>query len=285
MAPATEVRFYVAGLEVLLRSETGDGLSGLLGYYDHYPSRGQRAGVILDIERVPGFATGRDRGPEYPAFNRRSLGNGRIALSRFDAEGEIELPRSDEPLQKAPLRGRFRVGESGNSLEAAVRIAMSMALPRLGALVLHASAVATSDAVLIFAGVSGAGKSTISDLLSKGSDRLSKFSDELLIVRVDESGHCVAHVAPFIGGLGLPHGSALPVAGIHFLAQAEHHRRAAVERPASVRELLKHVLVYVAESQTASRVLETTMRVTALTPCYALEFSKDIGVLGVLGVT
>lgn len=276
---ATEVKFCVAKLEVVVRSTHPDGLTSLGGYYDHYPSSGQPPGLIMDIETVPQFSTGRQRGPEYPAFRQQALEPGRVALSRFDAEGEISLPRNDP---SEPVRGHFRVGESQNSVEAVVRIGTSLALPRMGGLVLHASAVASGGEVWLFAGLSGAGKSTIAAMIAGSSSEFTKISDELVIVTPAEPDGWVAHVSPFIGSKGLPHGEVLPVAGIHFLSQAGYHRRTLLSRTAGLRELLKHVLVYVSESDTASRVLDAACGLTARVPCYHLEFSKDLGVLEVL---
>jgi hypothetical protein len=289
----SEFQFSVAGLDVALRSAQPDGLAGLAGFYDRYPSSGAEPGLILEIERVPGLARGRRRGPEYPGFACTRVAPGRIALSRYDAEGELVVPPVDGtpglPVSE-PVRGRFRVGESANTLEAVVRIGMSVTLPRQGGLIMHASAVAAGDRAYVFAGVSGAGKSTLATLLSDARPDWVKLADELVIVKpalkpgsaLAPGGPIAAHVTPFIGGQGLPHGTSVPVAGVHFLIQAPQHRRERLAPTLALRELLRHVLVYVAEPGTASHVLAAAGRLVGQVPCYRLEFTKDPSVAGVL---
>lgn len=280
--------FHVAGLEVAL-AITG-GIADMAGSYREYPARGLAPGLDIAIERVPGFASGRPRGPAYPAFHTALTGPGTIALTRFDAEGQVTVPPDDD----APVRARFRVGESPNSLEAAIRVSMSIALPRLGGLILHASAIAAAgtasdqaadigEQALAFAGHSGAGKSTIAALLAGGG--FPKLADELLIVMPAADGRWHAHVTPFIGSQDLPHGARTPLAGLHFLVQAPDHARTRLPRPQALRELLRHVLVYVAEPLTAARVLAAGDALAAAVPCYRLTFAPDLGVTGVLGIT
>src|SRR5690606_2367179 len=146
--------------------------------------------LIVEVERVPGFARGRERGPEYPGFRRARVAHDTIRLSRFDAEGDIVLPAASSE----PVRARFRVGDSANSLEAAIRIAASIALPRRGGVIVHASAVAARGRAWIFAGVSGAGKSTIARLLSGASPELVALADELVILAPGQHGQFAAHV-------------------------------------------------------------------------------------------
>lgn len=275
-----EIRFCVAGLEVWLRAARPGGLDSLSGFYRQYPSSDAAPDLIVDIERVPGFARGRERGPEYPGFRRVRVADDTIRLVRFDAEGEVVLPAGEAE----PVRARFRVGDSANSLEAAIRIGASIALPRRGGLILHASAIAIRDRAWLFAGVSGAGKSTIASLLAGAAPERVKLADELIIVGPVEHGGFAAHVTPFIGSEGLPHGTSVPVASVDFLVQARRHRRARVARRDAVRELMRHVLVYVAEPATAGRVLAAASRLTDQVPCHRLEFEKDAGVAAALGM-
>jgi hypothetical protein len=276
-----EVRFSVAGLEVVLRASGGGGLPPLSGFYDRYPSAGGAPQLVVDVEQVPGFADGRPRGARYPAFQMSMTASGGIGLSRTDAEGEIALPRSPDE----PVRARFRIADSGHCLDAAVRVGASIALPRRGGLLLHASAVAAGDRALIFCGVSGAGKSTIASLLDDASPAIAKLADELLVVApAPDAGGWRAHVTPFLCSRGLPHGASVPVDSLHMLSQAAQHRRTKLAPAAALRHLLRHVLVYVAEPDTADRVLASAARLVAEVPCHVLEFAKDPSVAAELGI-
>lgn len=287
-------RFSVAGLDVALSLLSQDGCESeraLPGYYELYPATAANPHVSLTVEQIPDFTDGRMRGPEYPGFARRMVGPGEIALSRFDAEGVLRVP--DDVTE--PIRGQFRVGASENSLEAIIRIAMSIALPRRGGLLMHASAIEVAGEAHIFAGVSGAGKSTIATMLAESWPRCTKLSDELLIVapgsdpaldggRSPDPAMAV-YVTPFIGSHGLPHGRQVRARALYFLHQAPHHERRAMSPTDGLRELLRHVLVYVAEPDTAGCVLGAAAQLIRDVGCHQLHFAKDPGVASVLAVT
>lgn len=297
-AVSAERSFCIAGIEVTLRSQQPHALDALAASYAACPPRGapDRASdllpdLVIDIEHVPDFARGRARSPAYPAFDARLRGPRHVALSRFDAEGEIVLPETPD----GPVHGRFRVGDSPNSLEAAVRIGMSVTVPRRGGLLLHASAVQTGAGAAVFIGKSGAGKSTIAAMLD-GVPGMTRLADELVIIMPDRDdqhdaqndargGAWRVHVPPFLGGVALPFGVHAPLTGVHVLVQAPRHQRALLPRTEAVRALLPHVLAYVAEPDTAAHALAAAAAVTAAVPCYRLEFAKNPGVARVLAVT
>jgi hypothetical protein len=297
-----ERRFCIAGIEVALGAARAgqDDLDGLAASYAACPSRGGAPDLIVEIERIPGFGRERSRSASYPAFDAELRAPRLLGLRRYDAEGELALPGHEGEA----VRGRFRVGESANSLEALVRIGMSVTVPRRGGLVFHASAVRTRQGAALFAGKSGAGKSTIASLLA-GVSGFERLADELVIVMPGPSSDPSSdpslgpnagantgtnkgwdvHVPPFLGGVGLPHGTHAPLAETHVLVQAPHHRRTQLPRTEAVRALLPHVLAYVAEPETAGLTLAAAAALTAAVPCYRLEFAKDPGVAAVLGIT
>lgn len=271
-----EVRFHIAELPVAVRAAEAHALDDLAAVYRDFPIPGDAPPVLtITIERVGGFD--RERGPEYPAFARTLGRDGRIHVERFDAEGDIDTG-------DLPIAAHFRIGPSANSLEACVRIALSIALPRHGALMLHASAIEHDGRALVFTGVSGAGKSTISSMLDRPPAK--KIGDELLVLsRSRDRWH--VFVPPYLGPFdrtGIAHGTSAPLDGIHLLVQAPRHARAAITPTEALRELLRHVLVYVAEPRTAEHVLALVADLTRQVPCYRLEFRKDPDVAGVLGI-
>ena len=255
-------------MPVAVRAGSSRDLADLAAVYRLFPTSAPPL-LTVDVERVSGFD--RERGPEYPAFRRRLGAGDALQVERFDAEGEIETG-------ELPLSARFRVGPSANSLEACVRIAASVALARRGALILHASCVEHAGKALVFTGVSGAGKSTISSMLD-GVGGARKIGDELVVISRDE-----VYVPPYLGPAGIAHGAHAPLAAVHFLVQAPHHTRTPVAPTAALREILRHVLVYVAEHRTADHVLALAADLTRQVPFYRLEFRKDPGVAAVLGI-
>ncbi len=196
------ILFHIAGLPIEVRAAAPGAIDDLPLIYLDFPAQAHPM-LTISVARVPGFH--RDRSPEYPAFSRQVLPDSRLFVQRFDAEGEIDTG-------SLPLMASFRVGPSANSLEACIRIAASLALPRIGAFLLHSSAIACQGSALVFSGHSGAGKSTISAMLPAACPACSKIADELV-------------VPPYFGPNGVPHGAALPLSAIHFLVQAPFHKR------------------------------------------------------------
>ena len=269
-----ELRFHLAGLPVAIRAAAPGALHDLWHRYRDFPTEDAPA-LFIDIERVDGFD--RERGPEYPAFRRSALADGRLRVERFDAEGEITTG-------ELPLHASFRVGPSLNSLEACVRIAASLALPRAGALVLHASSVEHAGVAQVFTGPSGAGKSTISSMLADAFPSARKLTDELTILRRGAAGWEV-YVPPFLSPATLPWGAAAPLASIHVLVQAPVHAREPLTVAAALPELLRQVLVYVGEPRTAARVLALAADLVTEVTVDRLRFRKDPEVGAVLGIT
>lgn len=269
-----ELRFHLAGLPVALRAADAAALADVWPRYRDFPTTDAPA-LTIEIERVAGFD--RVRGPEYPAFRRTALADGRLHVERYDAEGTITTG-------DLPLAAHFRVGPSLNSLEACIRIAASIALPRAGALVLHSSSVEHGGTADVFFGPSGAGKSTISSMLADAYPHCRKLTDELSILRRTAAGWQV-YVPPFLSPADLPWGEAAPLAGLHVLEQAPVHERVALPAATALPELLRQVLVYVGEPRTAALVLELAADLVASVTVDRLRFRKDAGVAAVLGIT
>jgi energy-coupling factor transporter ATP-binding protein EcfA2 len=270
-----ELRFHLAGLPVAVRATATGALDDLWPRYRAFPTA-EPPLLTIDIERVAGFD--RERGPEYPASRRTALADGRLHVARFDAEGEVTTG-------DLPLHASFRVGPSLNSLEACVRIAASLALPRTGALVLHASSVEHRGRALVFTGPSGAGKSTISSLLADAYPACRKLTDELTILRRAAPGRWEVSVPPFLSPAALPWGAAAPLASIHVLAQAPVDARDPLAVAEALPELLRQVLVYVGEPRTAALVLGLAADLVADVAIDRLRFRKDPAVGAVLGIT
>jgi len=282
-----DIRFAMAGLQVELRTSRPGDLTQLAGHYRDYETAAQPPHDSVEPHLTVKFETDTELvGPEpranHPRFDTELIGGRTIRLKRFDAIGDVSLPSDSKSEQVAVT---FRSGGNRHSLEAAVRIGVSIALPRIGGLILHASAVATEHGAKLFLGESGAGKSTISTMLHDAPVSCQKISDELLAIAYDATnGQWRAYVTPFIGGAGLPHGRSWPIDEIYFLRQALEHKRSERAPGLALRELLRHVLVYVAETDTADRVLGLAAQVSREIPCYELAFRKDPQVAEALGI-
>ena len=272
----SDKRFAIGGLEVAVRPRLPGMLDHMAGFYDHYPSHGGTAAAIIDVDVVPDFHEGRERGPSYPGFESERLSADVVRFSRYDAEGTVDA-------SGAEVRASFTVGHSPNSLEAAVRIAVSTALPAVGAIIFHASAVSGSDGIAqLFLGISGRGKSTIAQILEDAG--ATKVSDELVVVRRCPGGF-EAVVSPFIGSVGLPHGKSFPLGALNLLVQAPTHARRDVSAKEALPQLLRHAVTFAKGPAIVGDVMDLLLDLLAKVPCYELEFARRADVADAILLT
>lgn len=277
-------RLCLSDLEIELREATPGALAGLWHGYARFPSWKAVPDLVIEIERLAALPPGHGPDELFPAFARELVAATAgaaaptLRLRRYDAWGEVS--RGHDGRYSA----RFTVGPSANSLEACLRIAISAALPSTGAILMHSSAVRLDGEALVFSGVSGAGKSTISELLAT-REGLEKLADELLLLQAPRApGQAwTLIVAPFLGAAGLPHGASLPLAAVHLLIQAPAHRKRRVPPGEALREVMKHILVYTGLPGTAEAVLGVAARLCAEVPVYALEFELTTPLRPLLG--
>ena len=272
--------FNIAGVEFEV-AVTGP-QSERLGTYEAYPSRGGPVDVRIDLEVVPGLGKDDPEGPTYPAFETVRFSDTELVLSRKCARGRIDIADS------GTLHAQFQSHQAPSGLEAIIRIAASLALPHRDTLILHSSSVAGPEGALVFSGVSGAGKSTISTMLAEHCGAL-KLADELLFVSksgVSKSGsRWHVTVAPFKGSEGLPHGESRELASVNFLVQAPEHHRKPIAPATAMNELCRHVVTYARAPKTSAKILGLVADLVSAVPCYELEFSKHPSVGEVLGIT
>ena len=195
------------------------------------------------------------RHPEYPAFRVQRCSEHLLKVARFDGNGSIDTKNQI---------AHFTVGPNVHSLEAAIRVFVSMTAPLHGAFLLHASAVAIDSRARIFAGVSGAGKSTISENLATHS-LITKLSDEIVFLVRDENGWSVAPT-PFIGTSWPDEVRALPLATIHFVQQAANDYLTNCSSFSATCELSRHLLLYSQSPKTAEATVELLANLVAEVP-------------------
>jgi hypothetical protein len=278
MAVTSERRLSIAGQEILLRCRGLPGLDQLPPTYDAYPGTGAQPILVLELDRQKPFDPDGEVLPEHPAFIWKREKDGAISFARADATGSVRIPADGN----APVVATFSVSTLLHSLEAVLRLAASIALPRKDVLILHASAIEHDGVAWVFAGQSGAGKTTLSTLLSQHYEKL-KLSDELLLLRLDQDVPRVS-VSPFLCSRGLSHGSEVPLGSVYFLTHGPEHVRTELAPVVALRELMRHVLCYATTPETADQVLELSHRVTRSRPCHHLAFAPRTDVAQALGI-
>ncbi|MEI7026103.1 hypothetical protein [Paenibacillus sp. y28] len=138
-------------------------------------------------------------------------------------------------------------------------------------LLIHSSCLADKGRAFLFAGHSGAGKSTVA-LLSRPRPVLS---DEATIVKLSP-GEALIYDSPFRSDSEwASHAGAYPLAGIQLLRQAQQNRRTSVGKLNGMVELMNRVFYWKQHPEETKKVLRLCMQLAQRVPVYELYFQKN----------
>jgi hypothetical protein len=202
-----------------------------------------------------------------------------VHVFRDGREWRIERGDFRAVLDARARRGRIRQEPNPYSIDSLLRIVHTLALAPEGGVLMHAASVVKDGRALVFAGASGAGKTTIASLAPQGVQVLS---DEVSYVRPAGDGY-IAHGTPFAGELARSgENVSAPLAGIYLLRQGPGHRVDPVPAADAVRAILANVLFFAEDPVLVRRVFEGAVRLAERVPVRRLTFRPDAGVWSVL---
>lgn len=140
-------------------------------------------------------------------------------------------------------------------------------------LLIHSSCIAENGNAHMFAGHSGAGKSTAAALsLPRGI-----IADEAAIMRIRPDGVSVFH-SPFrseLQSMAAEESMPWPLAAIHLLHQAKHHQRIRLTKSEGLLRLLDKVFFWNPSIDESRNIIHMLMEAADLVPLYDLHFCKD----------
>src|SRR5271166_2844155 len=252
---------------MLIRVNTADPdfLAMLEGRYSGFLGSSENAEVEFEVELVqPGFA---DPAAEVRVTHRM----GRWSLTRGDFRAEWE---------PASRRGWIRQSANPYSIDAVLRIVHSLVLARQGGFLLHSASALRNGKAFLFAGVSGAGETTISRLAPPDATLLT---DEISYVRRQANGY-VAYGTPFTGELAkLGENASAPVAALYLLAQGSENRIDPVATVDAARELLANMLFFAEDPEMVHRAFQAACDFVGHVPVHRLTFVPDARVWQLIG--
>jgi hypothetical protein len=214
----------IGGMPVRVNTTDQDFLRMLQDRYAGFVGASDRAEVDFDVELAPPGFDGAE------ADVRVSQRGGRWLLERGDFRAEWE-PRS--------RTGRIRQSANPYSIDSVLRIVHTLVLARQGGFLVHAASAIRNGTAFLFAGVSGAGKTTISRLAPPDATLLT---DEISYVRKRDD-HYVAFGTPFTGELAkLGENVSAPIAALYLLAQGPSNQIEPVAEGEGARLLLANLL-------------------------------------------
>jgi len=240
-------------------------LSLLRTRYAGFVSANENWEVEFDVDITsPGFAD--PAAPVHVAHER-----GRWSLERGDFRAEWE---------PSARRGRIRQTVNPYSIDAVLRIVHTLVLAKQGGFLLHSASAIRNGKAFLFAGVSEAGKTTISRLAPPDATLLT---DEISYVRKNGSRY-VAYGTPFTGELAkLGENVSAPVAALYLLAKGPANHIDPVPQSEAVRSLLANLLFFAKDQELVQATFLSACEFVRRVPVARLTFVPDVRVWELIG--
>ena len=168
-----------------------------------------------------------------------------VRVTRRSAQWSFERGDFQAEWNTGSKRGTIRQSPNLYSIDAALRIFHTVVLSKRGGFLLHAASAMRNGKAFLFAGPSGAGKTTIASLAPADAVLLT---DEVSYVRKDGVDY-TAFGTPFAGELARSgENVSAPIAALYLLAQGPANRVEPVPASDAVIEFLANISVFFAEA-------------------------------------
>jgi hypothetical protein len=255
----------IGGIPVRVNTTDPDFLAILENRYSGFVSDSERAEIDFDVDlAIPSIP---DRDAEVQVTHRM----GRWSLVRGDFRAEWD---------PASRTGRIRQSANPYSIDAVLRIVHTLVLARQGGFLMHSASAVRNGRAFLFAGVSGAGKTTISRLAPPDATLLT---DEISYVRKLDNGY-VAFGTPFTGELAkLGENVSAPVAALYLLAQGPENRIDPITPGEAARSLLANVLFFAEDEELVQSTFHSAFEFVNRVPVSRLTFVPDARVWELIG--
>jgi len=263
MIAAATARTYpltieIGGTAITLRTESPQFHRSLRERYSGFVSEGAALEHELEIDLVEsGTGVDLDRDLEVSVEGKQwSMQRGDFFASWNAGTG----------------RGSVRQPSSPYAIDSVLRIIHSLLLADCGGFLVHAASAIRNGNAFLFAGVSGAGKTTIARLAPTDTLLLT---DEISYV-IQKNRKYFACGTPFAGELGkLGENVSAPIKAVFLLDKGAHNAIEEVGQNEAVRSMLRNILFFAQDEQLVSRVFESACQFVNQVPVRCLTFFPD----------
>jgi hypothetical protein len=202
---------------------------------------------------------------ETPEEDVRVFRNGRVwRFERGDFRAEWDA---------RTRQGWVRQSPNPYSVDTVLRIAHSLVLADEGGFLVHAASAVRNERAFLFAGISGAGKTTMARLAPPDATVLT---DEISYVR-RSGAHYRAYGTPFAGELARVGANiSAPLDTVFFLVQGPVNRIEGISQIAAARELLRHTLFFAHDPEMVKRVFHAAIEFVSRVKVARLIFTPDL---------
>ena len=209
--------------------------------------------------------------------------------AQADKDVQVKLEASEWFLQRGDFRarwnvelGRGNIQQSRNpyAIDSVLRIVHTLLLAKQGGFLVHAASAIRQGRAYLFAGVSGAGKTTISRLAPPDATLLS---DEISYVR-REGNQYRACGTPFAGELArLGENQSAPLQTLFLLEKGPENRIEEVSTAEAIRSLLRNILFFADDRELVELVFRSACEFVEQVPVRRLVFVPDQRVWEMIG--
>jgi hypothetical protein len=255
----------IGGMPVRVLTTDPRFLTMLQDRYAGFVTSSQRTEIEFDVDLGPS----RFGNPDAPV--RVTQRAGRWTFERGDFRAEWE---------PASRTGRIRQTANPYSIDAVLRIVHTLVLARQGGFLLHSASAIRNGKAFLFAGVSEAGKTTISRLAPPDATLLT---DEISYVRKQDAGY-VAYGTPFTGELAkLGENVSAPIAALYLLAKGPENRIDPIPPGEAARSLLANLLFFAEDEELVQSTFHSAFEFVSRVPVSRLTFVPDARVWELIG--
>ena len=193
-------------------------------------------------------------------------------LKVFYRDGTWYIQRGDFSAEWDMLSRRGTVSQprSPYALDSLLRILHTLILAQQGGFLLHAASIIRHGRAFIFAGQSGAGKTTMCRLAPPDSVLLS---DEISFVRPAAFGY-YAFGTPFYGELAVPgKNTSAPLSAVYLLEHATENQIEELPSRLALTQFLRNVLLFAHDPETVGQVFSSALQLISRVPVRRLRFA------------
>lgn len=233
--------------------------------YAGFVSPSDTAEIEFDVDLIPS----RPADPDVDV--RVTYRHGRWKIERGDFVAEWE-PSS--------RRGWIRQAANPYSIDAVLRIVHTLVLAQQRGFLLHSASAIRNGKAFLFAGVSEAGKTTISRLAPPD---VTLLTDEISYVRKMEQGY-IAFGTPFTGELEkLGENVCAPIAALYLLSKGSSNRIDAIPAGEAARGVLANLLFFAEDEELVQAIFHSAFEFVNRVPVFRLTFVPDNRVWELIG--
>jgi len=259
IATVHECAIDIGGMPILLRTDSSDFVRLLQDRYGSFiNATGPRPVFELEVELLS-LDSIKDPDQDVQVWRE----SGRWLMERGDFRAEWETERR---------RGWVRQTANPYSIDCVLRILHSLILAPEGGFLVHAASAVKNGRAFLFAGVSGAGKTTISRLAP--SD-VAVLTDEISYVRSGPHGY-EAFGTPFAGELArIGANIRAQLEAVYLLVQGQENKIEPVSEIDALQAFLRNVLFFTHDSELVERVFLNAFDFVSGVPVYRLTFVPE----------